>query len=76
LLGCGPPRWNEHGFRLVGLKSHGHAEGIDASPEIAERLRFEVVLSDLAAGFINLEAERVDQAIEDCLRRIVEGLGL
>jgi hypothetical protein len=44
--------------------------------DVAERLRFEALLNDLAAGFIDLEPERVDQAIEDCLRRIVEALGL
>jgi len=43
---------------------------------VAERLRFEALLSDLAAGLINLEPERVDQAIEDCLRRIVGALDL
>jgi len=50
--------------------------GIDVSAEIAERLRFEALVNDLAAGFVNLEPERVDPAIEDCLRRIVEALGL
>ena len=50
--------------------------GNDVLAEIAERLRFEALLSDLAAGFINLQRERVDQAIEDCLRRIVEALGI
>src|SRR5215831_15570679 len=50
--------------------------GIEVSAEIAERLQSEALLSDLAAGFINLEPEQVDQAIEDCLRRIVEALGV
>jgi len=50
--------------------------GDDVATDVAERLRFEALLSDLAAGFINLEPERVDQAIEDCLRRIVEALDL
>jgi hypothetical protein len=32
--------------------------GDDVSAEIAERLRFEALLSDLAAGFINLCTSR------------------
>src|SRR5262249_20851852 len=50
--------------------------GDEVATDVAERLRFEALLSDLAAGFINLEPERVDSAIEDCLRRIVETLDL
>src|SRR5262249_55029433 len=42
----------------------------------AEGLRFESLIIDLAAGFINLDPARVDHAIEDCLRRIVEALDL
>src|SRR5262245_41976402 len=50
--------------------------GGDVTSDVAERLRFEALVNDLAAGFVNLEPERVDQTIEDCLRRIVEALGL
>jgi hypothetical protein len=50
--------------------------GDDVSADVAERLRFESLVIDLAAGFVNLEPERVDQEIEDCLRHIVEALGL
>jgi hypothetical protein len=46
------------------------------SADVAERLRFESLVVDLAAGFLNLEPERVDQAIEDRLCHIVEALGL
>ena len=41
-----------------------------------ERLRFETVLSDLSARFINLPADQVDSEIEAALRRLVEILGL
>jgi len=44
----------------------------DAEAEVAELRRFESLVIDLAAGFVNLENDRVDDAIEDCLRRIVE----
>jgi hypothetical protein len=46
------------------------------SVEVDESLRFESLVVDLAEGFINLEPARVDQAIEECLRRIVEALRL
>src|SRR5262245_4189867 len=58
-----------------GTKPETQDEG-DVASDVAERLRFEALLSDLAASFIDLEPEQVDQAIEDCLRRIVEALGL
>ncbi len=41
-----------------------------------EQLRFETLLTDLSARFINLPAAQVDQAIEDALRRLVEFFGL
>jgi transcriptional regulator with GAF, ATPase, and Fis domain len=50
--------------------------GDSAAADVAERLRFESLVIDLAAGFIDLEPERVDQAIEDCLCHIVEALDL
>ncbi len=43
---------------------------------LEERLRFETVLSDLSARFINLPADQVDQEIEAALRRLVEAVGL
>src|SRR5262249_40465391 len=48
----------------------------DAGVDVAELRRFESLVIDLAAGFVSLDTDRVDQAIEDCLRRIVEALGL
>jgi formate hydrogenlyase transcriptional activator len=45
-------------------------------PSEVESIRFESLVIDLAGGFINLDPARVDLAIEDCLRRIVEALGL
>src|SRR5207247_9382788 len=48
----------------------------DFSVEGGERFRFESLVIDLAAGFINVDPEDVDHAIENCLRRIVEALGL
>jgi len=48
----------------------------DFSVEGGERFRFESLVIDLAAGFINIDPEDVDHAIENCLRRIVEALDL
>src|SRR5262249_3852696 len=50
--------------------------GDDAAADLAERLRFESLVIDLAGGFINMDPSRVDPAIQDCLRRIVEALDL
>ena len=53
--------------------------GTSPSPEtttIDERLAFEQLLAELSAGFVNLSAADVDDAITDALRRIVELLGV
>ena len=42
----------------------------------ADRLRFETLIGDLAAHFVNLEPHQVDAAIEDAQRRLVEALCL
>lgn len=44
--------------------------------ELEERLRFEILLADISARFVNLPASMVDSAIEDSQRRICECLGL
>ncbi len=51
-----------------------HAENV--SRELQDRLRFESMLADLSSRFVNLEAESVDQEIEDAQRRVCECLGL
>lgn len=48
----------------------------DADQALKGQLGFETLLSDLSARFIALPAERVDDAIEDAQRIIVETLGL
>jgi hypothetical protein len=54
----------------------GESDTAGAGVRDEEGLRFESLVIDLAAGFINVDPSRVDLAIEDCLRRIVEALGL
>jgi PAS domain S-box-containing protein len=42
---------------------------------LQERLRFERLLADLSASFVNAPAERLDDMIDTCLRRLVNFLG-
>lgn len=44
--------------------------------EYAERLRFEMLLAELSARFINLPADQIDSHIEDAQKRICEFLDL
>jgi signal transduction histidine kinase len=51
-------------------------DGCPLAPAINERLRFERLLMELSATFVNIPANQVDSQIESALRRIVEGLGI
>jgi len=44
--------------------------------DLKEQLRFEMLLADLSARFVNVPPDEVDRQIEDAQRRIVELLGL
>jgi formate hydrogenlyase transcriptional activator len=44
--------------------------------EVHEQPKFETLLADLSARFVNLPAEQVDRQIEEALREICECLGL
>ncbi len=50
----------------------------DATPpaELEERLQFEILLTELLAGFVNIAGDKVDGAIENAQQRICEALGL
>jgi transcriptional regulator with GAF, ATPase, and Fis domain len=43
---------------------------------LGERLEFERVVADVAARFVNIPVEQVDEAIVDAQRRIVQTLGI
>ena len=47
-----------------------------AEADIAEQLRFETLLADLSARFVNVPADEVDREIMDAQRRLCEFLGL
>ena len=50
-----------------------HSEA-DLRRELESRLRFEMMLSEISAGFINITAEQVDGTIKDAQRRVCECL--
>jgi GAF domain-containing protein len=50
--------------------------GCPLAPSVQERVRFETLLAELSATFVNLPAGRVDSQIESALRCVVEFLGV
>jgi signal transduction histidine kinase len=50
--------------------------GCPLAPPVQERLRFEALLAELSATFVNVPANQVDSQIESALRQIVEFLGI
>ncbi len=58
------------------IDKHARPDAAPAPLSADELSRFERLLLELSAGFINLPAARIDEAIDDGLRRIVEALGI
>jgi formate hydrogenlyase transcriptional activator len=52
-----------------------HAEA-DLVKELEERLRFETLLADISARFVNCPADQIDGEIEEAQRSVCEFLGL
>jgi signal transduction histidine kinase len=50
--------------------------GCPLAPAVQQRLRFEALLAELSAIFVNLPPSHVDSRINDALRRLVEFLGV
>ena len=46
------------------------------APAIQSRRRFEAVLTELSATFVNVPADQVDSQIESALQKLVELLGI
>jgi PAS domain S-box-containing protein len=61
---------------LIGALLINRASRRRAERGLAERLRFEEVLSELSAAFINFSGERADQEIDTCLDRVLKSLKL
>ncbi|MDG4553223.1 MAG: sigma 54-interacting transcriptional regulator [Candidatus Competibacter sp.] len=51
-----------------------NAFNANVQAELEDRLRFETLLAELSARFVNLPPDRVDQEIENALRCLVEAL--
>ena len=49
---------------------------LDLREQLEERLRFERLLADLSASFVNVAADPVDAQIEQALERLVDFLGV
>jgi transcriptional regulator with GAF, ATPase, and Fis domain len=62
--------------RISPVPETGTPEQTLSQQECEERLRFEVLLTDLSSRFCTLAPEKVDNEIEDTLRRVCEFLGL
>jgi len=72
-------RWIIGFLVLLGLQSVfigalliNRAKRRRAEQSLAERLRFEEVLSELSAAFINFSGDQVDQEIDACLEKVQE----
>jgi formate hydrogenlyase transcriptional activator len=49
---------------------------VELTAEVREQLKFERLLADLSASFVNLPANQVERAIDDAQRKICECLGI
>ena len=52
------------------------AAGCPLAAPVQERVRFETLLAELSAAFVNLSAGQVDSQIESALQRLVVFLGI
>src|SRR5437660_1735390 len=50
--------------------------GLDLREQPGERLRFERLLAELSATFVNVAADQVDSQIEQALEQLVDALGV
>src|SRR3954471_12241954 len=51
-------------------------DDFDLREQLEERLRFERLLADLSASFVNVAADSVDAQIEQALEQLVDFLGV
>jgi PAS domain S-box-containing protein len=66
-----PVRPEELGSLTADLCHFLAEAGCPLAPSVHERLRFEILLADLSATFVNLPADQVDSQIESALARLV-----
>ena len=72
---CGS-RWCNGPARLATQGDTMAQSDTDIRYELEERLRFETLLAEISARFVNLPVDQIDGAIEDAQRRICELLDL
>lgn len=60
--------------RIAEFSNPMNAFNANTQAELEDRLRFETLLAELSACFVNLPPDLVDQEIENALRRLVEAL--
>ena len=85
VLPDGTERWLAARGRLCSRSAEAQARVLGVSVDITERkraeqalkdrLRFEQLLSDLSAKFINQPPDQIDSVIDDSLKRLLETLG-
>ncbi len=61
---------------LTGELAAARDKLVDITKDMQERIRFDILLSEISAQFINISPDQVDLKIEDAQRRICECLGL
>jgi PAS domain S-box-containing protein len=59
-------------LRLLGENLVNALQLAQARKQLAERLRFEGLISDLSAGFVNISSEEIEDQIHTCLQQITE----
>jgi PAS domain S-box-containing protein len=70
------PRRVVQQFQLVAQIFANALSRQQAEKSLEERLRFEMLLADISARFVNLPSGRIDGAIADAQRHVCECLGL
>jgi PAS domain S-box-containing protein len=70
------PRRVVQQFQLVAQIFANALSRQQSEKSLEERLRFEMLLADISARFVNLPSGRIDGAIADAQRHVCESLGL
>jgi PAS domain S-box-containing protein len=77
-IGLKPVQLDHRTFVLLSVvdRTDHHNADVAARRAIEERLQFDALVGEIAAAFVNLPPEALDQAITESLHKIVEALGI
>jgi PAS domain S-box-containing protein len=77
-IGLKPVQLDHRTFVLLSVvdRTDHHNADVAARRAIEERLQFDALVGKVAAAFVNLPPEALDQAITESLHKIVEALGI